>query len=350
MDGPDEYLFGRIVGIAIADRGVTYVADAVGSTVRAYDPNGRYLATIGSEGDGPGEFRHLLGLDIDPRGDLVVRGAFRLSVFRESTGSGVAASLIRAVPIQGPNPDRDIRGRAVGHDFYGPSYFWEGFQRRGYFYLVYDSVGTISDTVFVPPFREPESTGRANYPVNAQGGRNVDGINRSPFEPRPSWDVDEEGHILFAEGARYEIVKVGPGGDTLLTIRRPDETRPVPEGEGRDSAHAFLARLDSVPVPLSQVRGMSQMARAREIPDLLPEVIGVQVGEGGNLWVRRWPRGADESIFDVFDANGEALWQVVVPAMLTSNPAPWISGDQIAGVVVDPATRVETVAVFRLTR
>lgn len=349
VDGPPEYLFGRIVGVAVGSRGVTYVADAIGSSVRAYDQDGQYLSTIGSEGDGPGEFRYLLGLDIDARGDLIVRGAFRLSVFRESETGGVADSLIRTVPIEGPNPDRDVRGKAVGLNYYGPSYFWEEFQRRGYFYLSYDSLGTITDTIFVPRFPHPETTGLANYRVNDQGGRNIEGISRAPFEPRPSWDVNDAGHVLFATGDRYEIVEVGVQGDTVRTIRYARPPRSVPQEERRDSARAFNTRLDSVPVPIAQVRGMSAMARARELPDVLPQILAVHVGGRGDIWVRTWPRaGMEETVFDVFDSAGKPLRQVVVPAALKTIPAPWLSGDLVAGVTADPVTGVELIAVFRM--
>ena len=347
LDGPPEYLFGRIVGVAVGPGDVTYVADAIGSTVRAFDTDGQYLKTIGSEGDGPGEFRRLLGIDIDPSGDLVVRGAFRLSVFRGTTSSPVADSLVRAVTIASPNPDRGVRGRAAGPLYYSPSFFWEGFERRGYFYLAHDSLGAIADTVFVPPFPDPESTGRANYLINDQGGRNVDGINRAPFEPRPSWDITPEGHIVFAPGDRYEVVEVDPTGDTVRTISRSHETRPIPERARRDSAQAFRARLDSLPVPITRVRGMSPMARAGELPDDLPPIVAVQMDEDGQVWVRRWPvADANESRFDVFGATGPLLRRVILPATLKTVPAPWLSDAVIAGVLTDPETGVERVGVF----
>ena len=352
LDGPLEYLFGRVVGVAVDSRGVTYVADAAASTVRAYDSDGVFLSTIGFEGDGPGEFRYLLGVDINDRGELVVRGAFRLSVFQMPADGVVANSLVRTVPIDGPNPDRDVRGRLVGFTFYAPTYFWEGFQRRGYFYLVYDSLGAVTDTVFVPPLRDPESTGVANYPVNSQGfGRNVEGINRAPFEPRPRWDITEEGHVLFAAGDPYVVVEVSPQGDTLRVIRRAVAPRAIPEAEHRDSARAFGARLDSLPVPISEVRGMSAMARARQLPETLPPILGIQAGAQGETWVRRWPRnGIDETLFDVFDSSGNPSRVVVIPAALKSVPAPWLSNGIVAGVTTDLATGVDQVAIFRLVR
>jgi hypothetical protein len=349
-DGAAEHLFGQVVGVAVDEAGVIYVADAFGSSVRAYDASGAYLSTVGSEGDGPGEFRYLLGLDLDPDGHLLVRGAPRISVFARGPTGAVTDSLVRTLPVEPGLADRSVRGKAVGRGYFAPSYYWEGFQRRGYFYLAHDSVGRITDTVFVPPFADPETTGVANYPVNDQGfGVNVDGINRAPFEPRPSWDVDRRGRVVFAPGDRYEIVQVGPRGDTVWSVRRSVAAREIPVPERRDSAAEFNARLDSVPVSIDDVRGMSAMARRRELPATLPAIIGIQVAEDGDLWVRRWPgTGTDETVFDVLDPTGTLLHAVRVPAALRSVPAPWIAGDLVVGVIVDPTTGVEQVGVFRL--
>jgi hypothetical protein len=349
-DGAAEHLFGQVVGVAVDEAGVIYVADAFGSSVRAYDASGAYLSTVGSEGDGPGEFRYLLGLDLDPDGHLLVRGASRISVFARGPTEAVTDSLVRTLPVEPGLADRDVRGKAVGRGYFAPSFYWEGFQRRGYFYLAHDSLGRITDTVFVPPFPDPETTGVANYPVNDQGfGVNVDGINRAPFEPRPSWDVDRRGRVVFAPGDRYEIVQVSTRGDTAWSVRRSVAAREIPVPERRDSAAAFNARLDSVPVSIDEIRGMSAMARRRELPAALPPIIGIQVAEDGDLWVRRWPgTGMDETVFDVLDPTGTLLHAVRVPAALRSVPAPWIASGLVVGVIVDPTTGVEQVGVFRL--
>lgn len=348
-EGAPEYLFGRIVGIAVDPSGVIYVADELGSSVRAYDRSGSYLGTVGSEGDGPGEFRYLLGLDFDPLGRLHVRGAFRLSVFERSTEAWLADSLVRTAAVEGGTADRVVPGQAGAAFFYAPGFFWEGFQRRGYFYLAYDSLGAVADTIFLPSFPDPESTGSANYLVSAEGGRNVQGINRAPFEPRPSWDISDEGRIWFAQGDGYEMLELSPAGDTLQVIRRPHDPQPVPASERRDSADAFLSRLDSVPVSLDEVRGMSVMARRRELPTTLPPIVAIRIGGSGNVWVRRWPRsGSRETVFDIVDSSGAPDRTVVVPEAILTYPAPWLTDELIIGVLEDPPTGVQRVGIFRL--
>ncbi len=349
LDGASDQVLGRVAGVALGPGGAVYVADAIGSTVRAYDAAGDLVGTVGVEGDGPGEFRALLGLDIDPSGRLVVRGAFRVSFFEPSAESAFADSVVRTLTGGTPNPDRDVRARAGHSGFYSPSFVWEGFQRRGYFYLVHDSTGTVTDTIGVPDFPDPESTGFANYPINERGGANVPGINRVPFEPRPSWDITRRGEVWLSQGERYEIVAVGPGGDTIAVVRRSVPPESVPPDERRDSAEAFQARLDSVPVPLDRVRGMSPMARRGELPATLPAIVSVHLDQRDRLWVRRWPRAdTSETVFDVFDSSGAFLQTVRLPGSLLRTPPPWIDGETIVGVEQDPTTGVHSVGTFRL--
>ena len=56
LDGPEEYLFGDVSAVAADTAGRIYVADLISSTVRVYDASGAFLAQIGRQGAGPGEF------------------------------------------------------------------------------------------------------------------------------------------------------------------------------------------------------------------------------------------------------------------------------------------------------
>lgn len=347
-DGDSDHLLGRIVGVASDGAGVTYVADEMGSSVRAYDPTGTYLGTVGAEGDGPGEFRYLLGLDVDRDGRLHVRGAFRMSVFERSANGQFADSVVRTFEVLGAE-DREVRGRAGEGVYYAPGFFWEDFEIRGYFYLAYDSAGLIADTVFVPAFPDMQSTGLAHYRVNERGGRNVEGISRAPFEPTPSWDITDQGHIWFASGQTYEILELGPAGDTLRTIHRPHRPWPVPSDEYRDSAEAFQTRLDSVPVPLDDIRGISEAARRSDLPTVLPPVVAVHVGEDGRIWVRQWSReDRRETVFDVFGPSGVRERTVLIPEALMTHPVPWLGNERVVGVVQDAGTGVQRVGIFEL--
>ena len=73
LDGPEEYLFGRIFSIAADDDLNVYVFDHQGQHVRVYDSLGTYVETLGRQGEGPGEFSRAEAIALLPDGRLVVR-------------------------------------------------------------------------------------------------------------------------------------------------------------------------------------------------------------------------------------------------------------------------------------
>lgn len=61
LDGPPEFLFGRIATAARDEDGNLVVADGQANEIRIFDPRGEHLQTLGGEGEGPGEFERLSG-------------------------------------------------------------------------------------------------------------------------------------------------------------------------------------------------------------------------------------------------------------------------------------------------
>jgi hypothetical protein len=348
--GAPEDLFGKVVSVAATPEGMIYVADADGAVVRAYDLEGEYVGTVGGRGEGPGEFGYLRHLFLGPGRDLYVLDAFRLTVFRPSSTAEFADSVVRTVPVRGVDVLPAPRPKTDGLRYFLPSYEWRDFLTRGYHYVVFDSTGPLGDTIRVPDFPHPEWTGRANYQVDNEGhGVGVVGINHAPFEAVPSWDITRGGRVFFSPGSRYEVRTVGPANDTTWVVRIAPDRRAVPAEEARDSLAAFGARLDSVPVPLGRVNGMSDLARSREAAEFLPEVLAVQIDGAGRTWIRRWPRpDVEETVFDVFDRDGRPRYTVRVPAELLSIPLPWVSRTLMVGVVRDSETGVDRVVAFRV--
>src|SRR5688500_432958 len=72
LDGADEYLFGRIDGVAVGRQGTIYVADGQVPIIRSYDAQGRFLRNIGRQGQGPGEYANIGGIRTLRDGRLAV--------------------------------------------------------------------------------------------------------------------------------------------------------------------------------------------------------------------------------------------------------------------------------------
>src|SRR5690606_19272005 len=93
FEGPDEYIFGQIQSLTVAQDGSIYLYDGQAKALRQYAPDGAYVRTIGREGGGPGEYRRPDGgLAITPDGRLLQRdpGNARINIYSlagESLGS-----------------------------------------------------------------------------------------------------------------------------------------------------------------------------------------------------------------------------------------------------------------------
>ncbi|MXW09170.1 MAG: 6-bladed beta-propeller [Gammaproteobacteria bacterium] len=73
LDGPEEYLFGRIGSVAVNDDGTVYILDRLEQHVRVFDSLGVYLETLGRRGEGPGEFTSAEAIAALP-GGRIARG------------------------------------------------------------------------------------------------------------------------------------------------------------------------------------------------------------------------------------------------------------------------------------
>lgn len=72
LDGPPEYAFGRIDGIATTRDGGFYLCDGNDVSVRRYDAAGAFLGSVGRKGAGPGEFASCSDLALDQGERLAV--------------------------------------------------------------------------------------------------------------------------------------------------------------------------------------------------------------------------------------------------------------------------------------
>lgn len=87
LDGDLEYLFGSVRSVAVAADGTVYVVDGQVPDLRAFSPDGRFLRTLGSPGEGPGELKSPDGgLAIPSDGRILVRdpGNARIQVYAQS--------------------------------------------------------------------------------------------------------------------------------------------------------------------------------------------------------------------------------------------------------------------------
>jgi hypothetical protein len=323
-DGPPEYAFGRIGYFASFSDGRFYVYDEKDVQLRLYDPAGKFVAKVGGKGDGPGEYRRLMGMGILGDSLLVawdVRNN-RVSYFARDGKYVTSFVLERASQFNGP--------QAFGVDAKGLLYLRATAVRptspdgmRIENYVRYSASGTAIDSIRIPPA------------ASAKGGcspASTDG-RRSNFPIETVFALYPAGGMIEGRTDQYAFtVPSSASGKAIVIEHRYD---PVPlRAEERaewDAIAQYLANLPRRP-PAPNIM-VPPPFEPRPLPRVKPafrELIG---DADGRVWVGVYttaekrvlsPRSGrdpaspqitwrERSVYDVFSRDGKFLGRVALP-------------------------------------
>lgn len=341
------FLLGEISGIALDDSNRIYVTDFQDPRILVFDQEGRHLATIGRRGRGPGEFIAPTGPVFGPDGALYVRNSEQVLRFIRDTRTGLPTAFDRA--FQGPSmaPWRSKLSSVIdrARRFHFPV---EAGLRDGlthYAYWRYRLTGERLDSLPVPLY----PTSRSSW-ASIPGGRIVPGLNVVPFHANPAWAVSMSGTLVSGPADRYELHDTDSLGRSLRLITRSVPPVRIARRERAESLRALRRRIDSLPLPVSEVRLASEEVRAQRLPTTYPAYRQVLLTPSGELWVQRWTppalRGA--TILDVFDAGGVYRQTILLPVDCALLPPIAVRGRTVACVQVDPTSGAESIVVARL--
>lgn len=340
------FLIGEVSGLALDDSNRVYVADFNEPRVLVFDLDGRHLATIGRKGRGPGEFTAPTGPVFGPDGALYVRNMETVARFVRDAKTGLPTMFDRA--FEGPSmaPWRSklssVIDRAGRFHFPVEVGLRDGLTHYAYWRYMLD--GRRLDSLPVPTYQTTRSSW-ASY-----RGRIIPGLHVVPFHPTPAWAVARAGTLVSGPADRYELFETDSLGLTLGPISRAVNAGRIPAAERAESLRALRRRIDSLPVPVSQVRGASAEVRAQRLPETYPAYRAVLVSATGEVWVHRWtpPALRGMTVLDVFDDRGVYRHSVVLPMDCAVSPSLTVNGKVVACVQVDPSSGAESVVVTRL--
>jgi len=195
--GEDAYMLGNVIGVGVADNRI-FVLDAQVHRVRVYDLDGVHVRDLGSEGDGPGEFRRPVGLAVGQRVFVRDSGIGRITVF-DTGGEVIDTWPIR--PFFSRRPMVATAGGELHVPYRGGMAPW-GPEGQA------DSVLPYPETGEPPPRVTPE---RADGAVFA---RDV------PFWPVPVYAMSPTGAVIHGVGDAYRFTVQRRDGTELRIERR----------------------------------------------------------------------------------------------------------------------------------
>ena len=294
----DDVIFGSIGTVTCDDAGRVYVLDSQLSQVQAYTPDGEHVATLGREGDGPGEVRQPGGMFLMPDGRL---------------------ALLQTFPGRIVLLHRD--GTPAGELAYQPP----GGGQQGSF-MVLNAAQGLADGMVVLGIRMSMAGGPMNHQTFFLARTDLEGREQAVYLEKPYavdfsdfrldemkmdfvWSrfaADDEGRVYTAPARNeYRIRVQAPDGTVVREFGREFTAAPRDDA-AREQAHQVLEGVAAYyqGVPL----------QGTTIEDVEAAIVSLAIGPDGNVWVQNSnPGDLPEGVFnrlDVFAPDGRFLRQV----------------------------------------
>jgi hypothetical protein len=270
--GADENTrFSELRSVQADSEGRIYALDGRDCLIKVFDPDGRFLRTIGKKGQGPGELSapsRIILTSADEVAALDV-GNRRLSFFKND------GTLIKEISTA---KWTFLRFRV---------------NSRGDIYADHAALSEQGEIVLRLTKFSPDlssSTVLATEPRAMAPNR----INA--FPPGFQHGVTRDGGLVWAVDARYEMTVVGPDGTTRLKIFKDPEPNPI-----REEARKALIEEDYKGLPA----GITL-----DIPSHFPPIRTLVVADTDHIFVRTYIKdGQGGFIHDVFDPEGRFVAQ-----------------------------------------
>jgi len=297
-----------------------YIADYLDQSIKVFDPNGKYIKSIGKKGEGPGEFILIGDLTILPDGRLFVmdRNTRRISLFdtkgnyiesyhwTERQGGLIYAAdsscLFTVYKFGEENPMEGRRLFVKEYDFQGHE-----IHSFGEFKIEKSKTHTIKTGKSI--------TSMAVYP---------------PHSPRSIFAGDPlRQHLFHCVNDKYMLEIYNQEGKVTRRFDRPYTPLPFTKKDAKE----FYDYYDSRPL-----EGIKKMIRGLSMPSVKTITSRMFVDDSGNLWVETHEEKEEENqiftAYDIFNQKGfyEAkVWLNIKPEIIVKGKMYLMYNDEEIG-------------------
>ena len=267
-ENKEEYIFSRIIDIAVDDMERIYAADAREGHIKIFDKNGNYIKTIGKKGKGPGEFYFIFSLQITPKNELVVYdiGNRRVSFFNlngefiKSVSSGKVWALRCKI---------DSKGNFVVTEGVSDP------KNSRYELKKFDSNFNLIKVMGQSPYPSPDAF--------------------NPFMPFDQWVLTENDYIFYAYPENYEIKIFDPSCKLIKKIVKEYEPVEITEEEKKEAMKRAVFR--GIKFAFSKYHSAFQR---------------FSIDDEGRIFVRTWEKTEDGKnyYYNIFDPEGRYIAKI----------------------------------------
>ena len=315
--------FGTIQTVRELADGRVLVADPLGGALYTVDMDAGTRTQIGTEGQGPGEYRQpdavwalpgdsSLVVDLGNGRMIAVGPDLSFGGTTPLSAGDPRSGMVIAIP-QAVDGSGRVYARSMGG---GPS---GEMPDSGAVLRVARATFTV-DTV--ARFKLEDRT------VTRSGSANNQSVNVSPvpLSPQDTWGVARDGSVVIARSNDYHIEWIAPNGTLTRGEPRPFDAIPINQAKKEEWARVQGQSGGGIGISVNVQNGAVQMnfsRGGRSDPDLTqytwPEVAPpfydgrILVDMSDRAWVRRHVRAGRPTTYDVFDRSARYVTTMTLP-------------------------------------
>jgi hypothetical protein len=290
----ENYQFYGAAGILLDSEENILVLDAGNCRVQKFSKNGEYLQTIGSKGQGPGEFLGPSSFYIDGQNNLYVSEQMKIQVFDR------AGEYQKSIPLDTRiygffiDPQGDIiTYTIINRD--------EGSKKE---IIKLDAGGKTKETI--AEFSDVE----AIHP-NVEGGGTLTFKAYHQYNYWPSLYPAWSGGFIYAYSSEYKIFGMNSGGELQLVIQKDVSPNTISQEEKNFILKGIDRQAERRGIKLTK----ENLEAACQFPSHRPFFNRILVDDEGRIYVRNAESVLEQSgkaHLDVFNRDGYYLYKLIL--------------------------------------
>jgi hypothetical protein len=278
----EDYLFYNIWDIEVDRHDNIYVLDAGSCRIQKYDRRGKFVQTIGRQGQGPGEFERPVHIFFDVEDNIYILGLSKIHILNKD--GDFMKRLTTQSFIMNIAPERPDNILVTGHT--------PGEKMRNLGIMVLDPEGQIQKTL----------TEFEGVPL-MQGGWTIS------LDYSPDLRLSQHGElgIIYGYSFDYTLYRMNWQGEQTLIIKREIKRESISRQERNKILDEHMKRTSSSGLGFTK----EQVANAGNLPKFRPFFDRILTDDPGRIYVRRLKSVLDETQeheFDIFGPEGVFLY------------------------------------------
>lgn len=287
----DNYIFYGLVMIAVDKEGNIFILDGGNHRIQKFDKNGKYLQTIGREGQGPGEFEDPAGMALDSAEDnIYIYDRYKLHIFDRNGKFKQVVKLPKFTYQFGITKDGNIIMNISSSS------------RRG----------NTDDIALVSP--EGEIIKKiASF--SSQLRPNIKGhILSNPYSHRLHFYPTSDWFGIYGHSSEYKLFVLNSSGHEVCIIEKDEASEPISKKE----KERLIDRCMKIQKKFPQLPKLSKddVKKAYIFPEFKPFFDGILTDDKYRIYIHRFKSPFDEDkseYYDLFDKEGYFICRVKLP-------------------------------------